>query len=211
MVGAPLKAEISFPAAVFANVPALSCSGVVSLNFSHSLMLEACAAASGAQQAGNPLCDLTRNPSRDGSRLLGAALPGQTNSATGACRDPSVPVIQQENSCNSGPSSLPQLCLARWKCCSIKPSHLPQAWDGGESPGKRLVAWQSCSGRRKAPHSVVLESRVIYSPLSSGLARRSHSRPSPFLEFSMECSLPSHNGRLWMSDLFRCSKFFAFS
>lgn len=35
MVGAPLKAEISFPAAVFANVPALSCSGVVSLNFSH--------------------------------------------------------------------------------------------------------------------------------------------------------------------------------
>lgn len=53
----------------------------MSLNF--SLMLE----ASGAQQAGNPLCDFPRNPSGDGcgdgprlsQQLLGAVLLGQTD------------------------------------------------------------------------------------------------------------------------------------
>lgn len=149
-----LKEEIFCPAAVFANVPTLSCSegdaGVVSLNFSH------------CPSCWKPVL-LPLEHSKLEIHLISPETPpemdadcpssswGWANTGHGCLPWSQCPGPLAGASCHSGPFSLPCPGLARWKCCSIKPSHLPQARDGSESPGKCLVAWQSCSGRRKAP------------------------------------------------------------
>lgn len=146
----PLQEEIFFPAAVFANVSPVSCpkgdAGVVSLNLSHC-----------------PSCWKPVEHSKlEIHFMIYPGTPPET--------DPDCPSSSWHNQTEAGVPALlpvpqapartllplralavPWLCPATWKCCSIKPSHLPQPWDGSESPGKRLVAWQSYSGRRKAP------------------------------------------------------------